>query len=129
VRQAPLPAAESSAQRTPEPAEADEGLRRKPLASASTPFIQRHSMPGANTPEELKEEQEEQPVRRKPDPARAESGAGFEAGDQFESRLASSQGGGSGLSTGVRRDMESRFGADFGSVRVHADGTSGQLNR
>ncbi len=54
---------------------------------------------------------------------------GFEAGPDVESRLAARKGGGSPLPDDVRTTMEPRFGADFGSVRIHTGGEADQLNR
>jgi hypothetical protein len=49
----------------------------------------------------------------------------------FESTLASTKGSGSPLPSDVRQSMESRFGADFGGVRVHtgsgAEGLSAEI--
>ena len=39
------------------------------------------------------------------------------------------RGGGRPLDEGVRADMEGRFGADFGAVRVHADGQAAESAR
>ncbi len=47
----------------------------------------------------------------------------------LESRLNSSQGGGSPLPEGVRSGMEPRFKADFSNVRIHADSEAGKLSR
>ncbi|HLP92144.1 MAG TPA: DUF4157 domain-containing protein [Nostocaceae cyanobacterium] len=51
------------------------------------------------------------------------------AGNNLESRLNSSKGGGSQLPHQVRRFMEPRFGANFSQVRVHTDTTAVQMNR
>ena len=53
----------------------------------------------------------------------------FAPGSDFESQLSSTQGIGKPLSDATRDDMEGRFGADFGSVRVHTDNESVQMNR
>jgi hypothetical protein len=53
----------------------------------------------------------------------------FAAGRHVEQRLSALQGGGSPLPSSVRDHMEPRFGADFGSVRLHTDSEAGQLNR
>lgn len=102
--------------------------QRKPLAAAITPLIQRHSIPSKKSPEEKKEdEEEEKKVQRKPD-SQARADGGFEAGGGFEQRLAASPGG-RGLSPALRSEMESRFGADFGSVKVHTDSAAVQMSR
>ncbi|HXF62793.1 MAG TPA: DUF4157 domain-containing protein, partial [Caldilineaceae bacterium] len=43
--------------------------------------------------------------------------------------LRRAQGGGRPLDEGLRRTMESAFGADFGRVRIHTDGQADSLNR
>ncbi|MGB8647429.1 MAG: DUF4157 domain-containing protein [Anaerolineae bacterium] len=53
----------------------------------------------------------------------------FEPGGDFQQRLDATSGGGSPLPGETREFMESRFGADFGGVRVHIGGESAQLNR
>ena len=53
----------------------------------------------------------------------------FAAGAQIESRLQSSKGGGQPLADGTRNFMESRFGNDFSSVRVHTNAESVQMNQ
>ncbi|MEM6254100.1 MAG: DUF4157 domain-containing protein [Cyanobacteria bacterium P01_D01_bin.156] len=53
----------------------------------------------------------------------------FEAGSTIESRLQSSKGGGQPLSNNTRDFMESRFGNDFGGVRVHTNAEAVQMNQ
>ena len=53
----------------------------------------------------------------------------FEAGSDFEGRLAATRSGGSPLPGSTRQFMEPRFGADFSGVRVHTGSESAQLNR
>jgi hypothetical protein len=53
----------------------------------------------------------------------------FEAGPAVEDQLRQNSGGGSPLPGDVRGFMETRFGADFGGVRVHADSGAADLNR
>jgi len=50
-------------------------------------------------------------------------------GPGVEQRLAERAGGGHPLPVDARRQMESRFNTDFGSVRVHTDGEAAQLSR
>ncbi|MEH1854652.1 MAG: DUF4157 domain-containing protein [Nostoc sp.] len=73
-------------------------------------------------------EQEEDKIQTKPSIQTANDG-GLQAGDNIESRLNSSKGGGSALSDEVRSFMEPRFGADFSSVRVHTDSEAVQMSR
>lgn len=49
--------------------------------------------------------------------------------DHFEQDLASSKGGGSELPDATRQQMESGFGADFGSVKVHTDSNAVQMSQ
>lgn len=51
------------------------------------------------------------------------------AGTHVEAGINKARGGGQPLERGVRRQMESTFGADFGSVRVHTGPEAHQLNR
>jgi hypothetical protein len=73
-------------------------------------------------------EQEEEKLQTKPSIQTATHG-GLQAGDNIESRLNSSKGGGSPLAPDVRSFMEPRFGADFSGVRVHIGSEAVQMNR
>ncbi|MDZ8188958.1 MAG: DUF4157 domain-containing protein [Nostoc sp. ChiSLP02] len=73
-------------------------------------------------------EQEEDKVQTKSSPQQAND-RGFEAGDNVESRLNSTKGGGSPLPNEVRSFMEPRFGTDFSQVRVHTDSEAVQMNQ
>ena len=50
-------------------------------------------------------------------------------GPSIESRLNGSKGGGSPLPNDTRNFMESRFGTDFSSVKVHTDSNAIQMNK
>jgi len=54
---------------------------------------------------------------------------GFDASSDVEHRIASSSGGGNPLPGETRSFMESRFGSNFGGVRIHTGPESNQLNR
>ncbi|MHC5611294.1 MAG: eCIS core domain-containing protein, partial [Nostoc sp.] len=73
-------------------------------------------------------EEEEDKVQTKPSLQPATDG-GLQAGDNIESRLNSSKGGGSPLAPDVRSFMEPRFGADFSGVQVHTGSDAVQMNR
>ncbi|MBR8832509.1 MAG: DUF4157 domain-containing protein [Stigonema ocellatum SAG 48.90 = DSM 106950] len=73
-------------------------------------------------------EEEEDKVQTKPSIQPTADG-GLQAGDNIESRLNSSKGGGSALPDEVRSFMEPRFGADFREVRVHTGSEAVQMNR
>jgi hypothetical protein len=58
------------------------------------------------------------------------SGEGvFEVDGEFARRLAASRSGGQPLPPTIRQEFDSKFGADFSEVRVHADAQSDALNR
>jgi hypothetical protein len=96
----------------------EEELQAKPLADSITPVAR-----GAE------EDEEKGSWQMKPSTEQVEADGAFEAGSDFESRLAERRGAGSPLPQDTRSFMESRFGADFGDVRVHTDGKAMQLNR
>ncbi|MEH2165145.1 MAG: DUF4157 domain-containing protein [Nostoc sp.] len=73
-------------------------------------------------------EQEEDKVQAKPSIQAATDGV-LQAGDNIESQINSSKGGGSLLSDEVRDFMQPRFSADFSSVRVHTGSDAVQMNR
>jgi hypothetical protein len=59
--------------------------------------------------------------------ARHGNGAG-EVSQDVETGIEKARGGGQGLGTGIRRKMESAFGADFSGVRVHTGSEAHELN-
>ncbi|MEP6519604.1 eCIS core domain-containing protein [Microcoleus vaginatus] len=95
--------------------EETEAVQMQPLVNSITPLVQR-----------LSGEQEE--VQMKSGAGRASDGSSVASGS-VENRLAGSKGGGSPLPNDVRSFMESRFGADFSSVRVHTDSNAVQMNK
>ncbi|MEH2150027.1 eCIS core domain-containing protein [Nostoc sp.] len=92
-------------------------VQTKPLAAAITPLVQREAMP---------EEEEELQTKRS---LQLATNGSFQTEDNFETRLNSSESGGSPLPDAVRSFMEPRFGADFSQVRVHTGNESVQMNR
>ena len=127
--------------------EKDKALQTKPLGASITPFAQREmggheeiedrekkkALQAKRTEEgiALQRQPEMEKEERKPIQARA-AGAqanSFEAGDNVESRLNQSKGGGSLLPDSVRAFMESRFGVGFSHVRVHTGNEAIQMNR
>jgi hypothetical protein len=122
-------------------AEEEDELQMKPLVATITPLVQREAMPeeeeelqmkpmaASITPLVQRVEEEEDELQMKPDVQRASSGAGFEAGGEFEQQLSASRGSGSPLPAEVRSFMEPRFGADFSGVRLHTGSDAAQLNR
>jgi hypothetical protein len=70
------------------------------------------------------EQEEEGSVMRE-----AEAGAGTPVSSSLAAGLSSTKGGGAPLSGGARQFMETAFGADFSSVRIHADGSAADMSR
>lgn len=54
---------------------------------------------------------------------------GGPVGQDIASQIDAQRGGGAGLDSGFRSQMEGAFGADFGDVRVHQDAQADTLNR
>ena len=69
-----------------------------------------------------------QPIQRLPQVQR-QTNDGSTANSNVARQLNSSQGSGSSLDGNTRQEMESAFGADFSSVRVHTDNTASQLSQ
>jgi hypothetical protein len=61
--------------------------------------------------------------------SRSNGDGSFTAGDRIEKRLKQRQNGGNPLPDDTREFMETRFGNDFSSIRVHHDSEAVQLNR
>jgi hypothetical protein len=109
-------------------------------SAASTPAIQ--AKPENATEEKLdkkeKEQKEESALQRKPmfesegEPEvqkKENSENGHEASPSIESRINTSKGGGDALDDSTRSEMESGFGNDFSSVRVHTGTEAQQLSK
>ncbi|WP_084226787.1 DUF4157 domain-containing protein [Nitrosospira sp. NpAV] len=121
-------------------------LQTKPLAAEITPFVQRQTENSEESEEKevplqtksselsrksvrrqtIPEEEETEPIQARSARSRGDS---FEAGDEIESRINQSKGGGNRLPGTVREYMEPRFGTDFSHVRVHTGIEAAQLNR
>ncbi|HLP88950.1 MAG TPA: DUF4157 domain-containing protein [Nostocaceae cyanobacterium] len=78
------------------------------------PILQRKLLNTENINSQIQRKSSESTDQEKPD---------------LEHQLNSKKGGGSPLDSNTRSFMESRFGADFSSVRVHTDSTAVQMNR
>ncbi|HOW46974.1 MAG TPA: DUF4157 domain-containing protein [Rubrivivax sp.] len=61
--------------------------------------------------------------------ARARSGEGDDETEAVERSIDQARGAGQGLDHHTQRQMESAFGANFGSVRIHTDSRADSLNR
>ena len=130
----------------------DKVLQTKPLAGSITPLAQREleNYPRPKEKEEElpvqtktdgqdmerlqrqpeMEEEEQKPVQAKRLQTRAESLTdSFDAGEEVETRLNSSKGGGNRLPDHVRGFMEPRFGVDFSHVRVHTNAEALKMNQ
>jgi Domain of unknown function (DUF4157) len=55
--------------------------------------------------------------------------AGFDAGDEFESHLATHKAGGKSLPRDMRVQFETKFGADFSQVRIHTSKAADELSQ
>jgi len=125
-------------------------VQTKPLTASITPLVQRDMIPEEDkekkpvqarltdsaagllqremgTDEE--KETKEKPIQAKLTTQRAAAMESFEAGEDLESRLSHSKGGGSPLPDYVQAYMEPRFGVDFSGVRVHTDHESAHMNQ
>ncbi|MFN6517255.1 MAG: DUF4157 domain-containing protein [Nostoc sp. CreGUA01] len=105
------------------------------VMSMPAPTVQRQEMLEEEDPIKLLStsiqreiSQEEEELQTKSALQKASNGS-LEAGDNIESQLNSSKGGGSPLGDEVRSFMEPRFGADFSQVRVHTNSEAVQMNR
>jgi hypothetical protein len=54
---------------------------------------------------------------------------GMDVSGEVEAQIEQSRGAGQALPDGVRSNMESGFGADFGNVRIHSDSNADSLSR
>jgi hypothetical protein len=121
----------------------DTNLQMKPLVNFVTPLVQRQQMPEAeelqmksvyNSPlswlqRQQMPEEEEEPVQMKSMVQRIPGTGGIAATSDLETSIKQSRGGGQPLADDIKQPMEQAFGADFGSVRVHTDGNSDNLNK
>ncbi|MBX9256701.1 DUF4157 domain-containing protein [Desmonostoc muscorum CCALA 125] len=118
-------------------AHTQEEVQTKPLAAAITPLVQREAMLEEDEEDEQEEKLQTKPlhtsIQRKTSQQEASpqlaTDTGFQGGDNFESRLNSSESTGSPLPNDVRSFMEPRFGTDFSQVRVHTGSEAIQMNR
>ncbi|MDD4160947.1 MAG: DUF4157 domain-containing protein, partial [Methanothrix sp.] len=113
----------------------------KPLAGQISPLVQRQVEPEdeeekkvqAKRPDDLVQRQEEREEEEETLQAKSlVQRVGPEGGDavpQLEQSLVQARGNGRPLAEGFRGRMESAFGADFSSVRIHSDEQSDRLSR
>ena len=106
------------------PGHAEEEIQAKRISKSLTPWLQRH--PSHAEEEDIQAKRLASALRAH---VQRKGDGSFEAGPDFEKRMSSQRGGGRPLPDKVRTKMESSFGADFGSVRVHTGSPSVQLNR
>jgi hypothetical protein len=93
-----------------------EGEEEEELQMKHDPSIQR-------------EGEEEEELQMKHDATPRVGLEGGPVGQDIASQIDSQRGGGSGLASGFRSQMEGAFGADFGEVRVHQGAQADTLNR
>jgi hypothetical protein len=91
----------------------------------ATPAVQRAELEGGAEKEDVDEKPE---VMTKPQPSPA-AGAAFEADDEFERQVQAARGQGQPLPPALREEFETKFGADFGGVRIHTGTQPDQLAR
>ena len=121
--------------------EEEEKIQTKPLAGQISPLVQRQVEPEdeeekkvqAKRPDDLVQRQEEREEEEEKLQAKSlVQRVGPEGGDavpQLEQSLVQARGNGRPLAEGFRGRMESAFGADFSSVRIHSDEQSDRLSR
>lgn len=112
VMSMPEPAPQLFAQR--EATTEEQEVRTKPLAESITPLIQRETALEEEEPVQPKQS----PTPQVPHPT-----------PSLESRLNSSEAGGTPLPKDVRSFMEPRFGTDLSQVRVHTGSEAVQMNQ
>lgn len=95
---------------------------------AAVPEHDRIQRASAGDPERLQKAATSEPERIQRVEAGASSTAPALLSDAVHSGIRSQQGGGRRLDGSTRKFMESRFGADFGAVRVHHDAESARLS-
>ena len=93
----------------------EESKQMKPLAASITPWIQKQAV----------EEEEEESLQTKPN----QSESPQLAPDWVQRKLSSGKNNGNPLPDATKSFMETRFGSDFGEVRVHTGSTAVQMNR
>jgi len=113
----------------------DEPVQREPLSTRITPLIQRQKAEEEDEKKlqaspmiqrQIGEEEEEEKIQTAPEMAGSKGGP---AGPELEQSLEQARGGGRPLAESFRGRMESAFGADFSSVRIHADEPADRLSR
>lgn len=78
--------------------------------------------------QEALDEDQQPEIMTKRAPAQTAGGA-FEAGEAFEQQLRATRGQGKPLPARLRKEFETKLGADFSGVRVHTDALADQLNQ
>ncbi|MFC4635127.1 DUF4157 domain-containing protein [Dokdonia ponticola] len=98
--------------------------------TSTLPSVQQMSSEDLQKKEEEEiQEKEEEEVQTLQKQAVGDVGDDNTVSPSVENTLQSTKGGGSPLDTNTRGEMESGFGADFSSVRVHNDSTAVQMNQ
>jgi len=104
----------------------EEGTVQRAINSAQTPIIQR-LCPECEKKlqrQPMSEDEEEKSVQ--PQSANGQASA---ASSHVEANISAMKGGGSPLPESARHFFESRFGADFGQVRIHTDSRTAETSK
>jgi len=113
----------------------DEPVQREPLSARIMPLIQRQETEEEDENKlqaspmiqrQIGEKEEEEKIQTAPEVAGSKGGP---AGPGLEQSLEQARGSGRPLAESFRGRMESAFGADFSSVRIHADEPADRLSR
>lgn len=105
--------------------QAPEGVQRQPLAGA----ISRLAQPAANENDALlRQALDDDTLKRAPEAGSRVGRAGGPVADTTRAGIDQARGGGQPLPDRVRQPMETAFGADFSSVKVHTDSRANALN-
>jgi len=110
----------------------EQEVQEEPLqAKLKSPYILQAKCEACEAEEVQRREQEsdEEPVQMKSQQAIQAKGEGEAVDTGLEQQLNGSKGGGNVMSDHTRSAMESSFGVDFGSVRIHTGSNAVQMNR
>lgn len=110
-------------------AEEEEELQMKHDPSIQREGEEEEELQMKHDPSIQRAAEEEEELQMKHDPAPRVGLEGGPVGADIASQIDSQRGGGSGLASSFRAQMEGAFGADFGDVRVHQGAQADTLNR
>ncbi|MGJ8744944.1 eCIS core domain-containing protein [Polaribacter sp.] len=129
---APSPTIQKQTEEDVQKQDSENEIQQKPVVETITPGVQLKANPYIQKQVEedvqAKEEEEIQ-TKEEEEVLQTNSVAGADDTSGVEGTLNNSKGGGTSLDTGVKNEMESGFGSDFGGVRVHNDNKAVQMNQ